>query len=91
VALPSRKVQGCGDLPLLLPHEDRGTSARSAVVLRWPPELSRGATVAVKQDITKAVEQAIRDSTDVAAFLRSLLEQGFYVAELKREAETRRG
>jgi hypothetical protein len=44
----------------------------------------------VKQDITKAVEQAIRDSTDaphynVAAFLRSLLEQGFYVAELRRQ------
>jgi hypothetical protein len=47
--------------------------------------------VAVKQDITKAVEQAIRDSTDVAAFLRSLLEQGFYIAELKREEGARRG
>jgi hypothetical protein len=50
----------------------------------------------VKQDITKAVEQAIRDSTDaphynVAVFLRSLLEQGFYVAELKRQEEARRG
>lgn len=46
----------------------------------------------VRLDVTKAVEQAIKDSTDaphydVAAFLRSLLEQGFYVAEIKRRSD----
>ena len=41
----------------------------------------------VKHDVTKAVQKAIQDSTnatdgDVAAFLRSLLEQGFYVRHI---------
>lgn len=39
-------------------------------------------------DATKAVQKAIQDSTDatngdVAAFLRSLLDQGFYLARVK--------
>lgn len=50
----------------------------------------------VKHDVTKAVQKAIQDSTDatngdVAAFLRLLLEQGFYVAEIKNRSAQRDG